>query len=255
MSVNFSNGYSKNNKDKYDNVRLETSPINKIVISYSVCDGDLARTVSTLHSRGASVHYLIDKDGTQYQEHNDFFKTFFAASGKFKGESTNETGISIMLINDAKSEYTEAQILKLNALLNELMAKHQITDVFGLNEVYLSWNKTENKPVFMEAPGALFPWEQLSKAGISKSIIIPEGMNNECIENLTSEALTAYQTNLQTFGYNIPTINGEFDDYTQHFTKVINTRYAHSSEECITAQTLFIADSLAGKVDTTSHEL
>lgn len=241
----YAKGYSQNNKNKFDNVRQETSPINKIVITISVYE-DLGTIFSMLNARGASVHYLIDKNGIQHQQHNDYLKTFFAAAGKFQGESTNETGISIMLINDAKSEFSQEQITKLIGLIQELQIKHEIKDIFGLNEVFLSWDRQENKPIFMEAPGSLFPWKALVDAGVMKSIQIPEGISNECIEALSSEAILGLQNSMQKFGYNLPEVNGELDEYTQHFTKVINTNYGYSNNECITEQTLFIANSLAG---------
>jgi len=173
-------------------------------------------------------------------------KLFFAASGKFKGESSNETGISIMLINDAKSEFPQEQIAKLVSLIHELQTKHEIIDVFGLNEVFLSWNRQENKPIFMEAPGSLFPWKALADAGVAKSIQVPEEISNECIEAPSSEVILGLQNSMQKFGYNLPEVNGELDEYTQHFAKVINNNYGYSNNECITEQTLFIANSLAG---------
>lgn len=254
VEKNFAKGYSKGNKDKYDNVRLENSSINKIVITYSVCDGDLSKTLSTLHRNGASVHYLIDQNGVQYQEHNDYLKTFFAASGKFKDESTNETGVSIMLINDANSEFTQEQITKLIDLIQELQTKHGITDVLGLSEVYYRWNNADKKHVFMEAPGSLFPWKALSDAGVVRSIKIPEEISNECIDSPTSEQISALQASMKNFGYNLLAVNGEFDEFTQHFTKVINNKYAYLSSECISDQTLYIANSLSG-IDIIVNEL
>ena len=234
----YKNGYSKGNKDKFDVTRQDSSLINKITFGYSVCDGDLGKTIEALASRGASVHYIITQDGKQLQLHNDYMKTFYAWIGKFKGESVNETSLNIMLLNDAKSGYTSAQIEKFTSLVKELQAKHNIPNenVIGLNEA---------NPGQPYSPGLLFPWDKLAEHGIGKIIEIPKGISTECYANVGDESskIAEFQTLLANHGYPVQN-NGTFDDYTGHFTLAANMRYGKENSTCLSDKAFYIAQHL-----------
>lgn len=234
----YKNGYSKGNKDKFDVTRQDSSPINKITFGYSVCEGDLGETLKALASKGASVHYIITQDGTQLQLHNDYMKTFYAWIGKFKGESVNETSINIMLLNDAKSEYTSAQIEKFISLVEQLQAKHNIPNenVIGLNEA---------NPGQPYSPGLLFPWDKLAEHGIGKIITIPEEISAECYANVGDESskIAEFQTLLAKHGYPVQN-NGTLDKDTAHYTLAANMRYGKENSTCLSDKAFYIAQHL-----------
>ena len=240
LERDYKNGYSKGNKDKFDNVRQDSSPINKITFGYSVCEGDLGKTITTLASRGASAHYIITQDGKQFQLHNDYMKTFYAGAGKFKGESVNETSINIILLNDAgnNTEYTEAQIEKFTSLVKELQAKHNISseNVIGLNE---------GNPGQPYSPGLLFPWDKLAEHGIGKIINLPEETSTECFAKIGDESskIAEFQTLLANHGYPVQN-NGIFDAYTEHYTLAMNIRYGKENSTCLSDKSFYIAQHL-----------
>ena len=249
ISREYSKGYSKGNKDKFDVTRAENSNINKIIITYSVCEGDLGKTVETMAKAGTSVHYIITQSGVQLQLHNDHMKTFHSWIGKFKGESNNETGISIMLLNDANSSYPKEQIDKLVALVQELQAKHDIPseNVIGLNEA---------NPKQPYSPGLLFPWDELAKNNIGHSIEIPADSSKDCKYNIGDEnpEIAQYQVLLAAHGYPVQT-NGTFDQNTAHYALAANIRYAGDNSSCISDQAMYIAHNLEVSVAGADSEL
>lgn len=236
---NYKNGYSKGNKDKFDVTRNDSSPINKITVGYSVCEGNLGKTLEALAHRGASVHYIITQDGKQLQLHNDYMKTFYAGSGKFKGESVNETSINIILLNDGYSEYTSAQIEQLISLLKELQSKHNIPseNIIGLNEA---------NPAQPYSPGLSLPWDKLAEHGIGKIITIPEEIRTECFAKIgdKSSKIAEFQTLLANYGYPVQN-NGIFDSYTDHYTLAMNIRYGKENSSCLSDRSFYIAEHLS----------
>ncbi len=232
----YSKGYSKGNKDKFDVTRAESSLINKIVLGYSMAESDLGKTLEALAKRGASVHYLISKEGVQYQLHNDYMKTFHSGKGNFNTESVNETGISIMLLNDDISEYPAVQIDKLISLVKELQEKHNIPseNVIGMNEANL------NQPY---SPGLFFPWDRLAENNIGKVVGSLEDISEICYENLPSDQVLSHQANLALYGYPV-VVNGEWDKETDHYTLAANIRYGHFNSSCFSDKAFYIGEHI-----------
>lgn len=220
MSEN--NGISTTNDNKFSAPRAGVKP-SCVVLTNSVCK-TLNETVTTLQYNGTSVHFIIDKgpngkDQQQHQYHNDKeSKAFYAGASSWKGqEKVNDFGIGIMLINDAKSSFTESQINKLIALLKDIEVRYpDLKDIVGLGEV------AERH----EAPGKFFPWKQLAEAGLGKFI----STTKEQAENILirksdeGEKVSHVQAQLKGHGYGIK-VDGKCDDKTATWFKKFNERY------------------------------
>lgn len=126
--------------------------------------------ISELRASGVSVHYVIDTDGTTYQLVPEDKRPWAAGVGSLKTgsklnpsidgdmkNSMNDFGISIMSINDGKSEFTEAQVAANIALTQHLIDSHKIAahNVIGLSD----W-----APERHIAPGPYFPWKAMSES-------------------------------------------------------------------------------------------
>ncbi len=135
---------------------------------------------------------------------------------------SKDYGIGIMLVNDAKSPFTDPQISKLIDTINDIQVRHNITmDVVGLGEI----NKDH------VAPGMFFPWHKLAQAGIGKSITLPEDIDRTCKINLGDnvEGVINLQQKLQTYGYQVEA-TGIYDDVTAKFAKNFANRYTPEAD-------------------------
>ncbi|MGI4752653.1 MAG: peptidoglycan recognition protein family protein [Janthinobacterium lividum] len=220
------NGISNSNKSKFMAPRPEGVKPTTVVITYSVCN-NLEQTINALQKNGTSVHYIIDQDGKQYQYHNDLTdKTFFAGKSSWKGtDSVNDFGIGIMLINDAKSEFSTIQIFQLKNLLTDIQERYPEIDLkanlVGLGEITV--NREVNNHI---APGKFFPWKDLADSDFGKYFeTTDEQKSKKLLTSGDSGAeVKALQENLQAYGYGVqPT--GIFDKFTAQAVQVFNTRY------------------------------
>ncbi len=217
------NYISTKNDNKLSAERPEGVEINTIVVTYTVTDGDINKAVTTMFEYGTSIHYTIKLDGFQDQHHSESQKAFYAGASHWHGKyGVNDYGIGIMLVNDAKSPFTDPQISKLIDTINDIQLRHNKTmDVVGLGEV--------NKAYI--APGAFFPWNKLAEAGIGKSITLPTDIDRTCKINLgdKGEHITTLQQKLQTYGYQV-SATGIYDDVTAQFAKNFANRYVPESD-------------------------
>lgn len=214
-------GISNTNNSKYMAPRAEGQKPTCVVITYSVSN-NIDSTIESLQERGASVHYIIDQNGQQYQYHNDLTeKTFYAGKSEWKGEAgVNDFGIGIMLVNNAESNFSDEQIKKLTKLLTDIEERYPDldlkNDLVGLGEV----------AVRHVAPGKFFPWLELAEAGFGRYFKTTEEQKSEKLlkPNDIGEKVKVLQENLKAYGYGIE-VTGEFKEQTNHFTEVFNTRY------------------------------
>lgn len=227
------NGISLTNDNKFSAPRPENVKPSCVVITYSVSE-TLNDTIAVLQKKGASVHYVIDTDGKQYQYHNDLTdKAFYAGKSSWKGkESVNDFGIGIMFINDAESGFTPEQIATAKNLLGDISARYPDLDIkhdlVGLGEV-------AEKHI---APGKYFPWKDLADAGFGQ---FPsrnqEGMSEEQMKELATKIMvkkddkddpigyvSRMQAQLKNHGYDIK-VTGECDDSTIKWFTKFNERY------------------------------
>jgi N-acetylmuramoyl-L-alanine amidase len=185
------------------------------------------------------VHYTIEADGRQNQYHSEDQKAFFAGVSSWHGKTKlNNNGIGIMLINDAKSPFPDAQIAKLAATILDINARHDTTmEVVGLGETTVG--REANRHI---APGALFPWAKLAESGIGTAINIPDAISKECSANYTASHI---QKNLIQHGYGI-TETGTLDDKTNHAIDMFTDRYLPGHENCWSDATEYALNVLIG---------
>ena len=213
------NYISTKNNNKLSAERPEGTKINTIVITYTSTEGDINKAVTTMFNTGTSVHYTIKADGFQDQHHSESQKAFFAGASHWHGAyGVNDYGIGIMLVNDAKSPFSDPQIDQLITLIKDINIRHKTTmEVVGLGEV-------NSKHI---APGAFFPWGKLAEAGIGKTITFPEGIDRTtCQINLgdSGEQVLALQQKLKAYGYQAPQ-TGIYDEVTAKFVKNFSNHY------------------------------
>jgi N-acetylmuramoyl-L-alanine amidase len=220
------NGISHTNNSKFSAPREEGIKPSCVVLTYSVSE-TLNQAMIALQGRGASVHYIIDKDGKQYQYHNDLeSKAFFAGNSSWKGqEKVNDFGISIMFINDSKNDFTPFQIEKVKECLTDIKERYPNLnikdDLVGLGEV-------AERHV---APGKLFPWKNLAEAGLGKFIDTTEEQQKNILirKNDQGEKVYNVQSQLKKHGYNI-SVDGKCGDKTVRWFEKFNERYVPEQE-------------------------
>lgn len=221
MSKN--NGISKANDSKFSAPREPGVQPSCVVLTYSVGD-TLNSAINTLQYNGTSVHYIIDKEPNdkkeqQYQYHNDLeSKAFYAGNSSWQGQTgVNGFGIGIMLINNAKSAFTESQINKVIELLKDIKVRYpDLKDIVGLGEV-------AERHV---APGKFFPWKQLADAGFGKFIDTTEEQRKEILikQGDEGEKVSHVQAQLKDHGYGIEA-DGKCGDKTTTWFEKFNARY------------------------------
>jgi N-acetylmuramoyl-L-alanine amidase len=217
------NYISSKNNNKLSAERPEGTKINTIVITYTASEGDINKAVTTMLASGSSVHYTIKADGFQDQHHSESQKAFFAGASHWHGKyGVNDYGIGIMLVNDAKSPFTDAQIDKLIATINDIQGRHNTSmDVVGLGEV----NKNHI------APGVFFPWNKLAEAGIGKAVVLPNDIDITCKINLddSGDKISELQHKLKEYGYQVEE-SGVYDQVTAKFAKNFANRYINTED-------------------------
>ncbi|WP_375333586.1 N-acetylmuramoyl-L-alanine amidase [Candidatus Tisiphia endosymbiont of Xenochironomus xenolabis] len=219
------NGISRTNHCKFSAPREGIEP-SCVVLTYSVSP-TLDQASIALQGRGASVHYIIDKDGNQYQYHNDLeSKTFFAGNSSWKGQKkVNDFGISIMLVNDSESNFTSSQIDRLKACLTDIKERYPDLnikdDLVGLGEV-------AEKHV---APGKLFPWKTLAEDGFGKFIDTTKEQQEKILirKDAQGETVSNVQSQLKNHGYNI-SVDGICGNKTVQWFEKFNARYVPKQE-------------------------
>ncbi len=204
------------NNNKFSAPRPEGAEVSTVVLTYSVTP-TIHETVAKLYDRGASVHYTIRQDGFLDQYHSENVKAFHSGKSAWHGKAgLNDYAISVMMINDAQSEFPQAQIDKLISLLGDINTRHNKTmEIVGLGEV---------APERHVAPGNQFPWDKLAAAGFGKHV--EATASKECKTDLD---VTALQNSLINHGYHLDA-TGTFDELTEKVVNVFNSRYNQAQE-------------------------
>ncbi len=223
------------NHNKLSAPRPEGANITAIVLTYSV-SSNITSTLTSLHQRGASVHYTINTDGFQDQHHLESSKAFAAGKSSWRGKaSVNDYAISIMLINNSEDKFPAVQIEQLIKLVKDINVRHETTmEVVGLGEVNANHI----------APGRLFPWNTLADADIGVHFEIPSADTIgitcycpmtpppssdraalKCLYNKESDQkIAAIQSDFKKLGYDIE-VTGFYDKATEHVVEVFKARY------------------------------
>lgn len=212
------------------------------MVTYSVTP-TLQDAINSLQKRGASVHYIIDTDGKQYQYHNDLTdKSFCCGPSNWKGNgSVNGFGINIMFINDARKtadeysnplnpregfkeqfqDYTRAQIEQAKLCLKDICERYPGIDI---KHDLVSLGEVATRHI---APGPKFFWKELADSGFGQFVETTESQRENVLikKGLEDEiCISKVQEQLKTHGYNI-TKSGCYDDATKTWFYKFNVRY------------------------------
>ncbi len=108
-----------------------------------------------------SAHYLISKDGTLYRLVDETNRAWHAGEGNWAGhDDINSRSIGIELDNDGTARFDERQVTTLEALLVELLERHDLPakSVIGHSDL---------APGRKQDPGPYFNWARLADKGLS----------------------------------------------------------------------------------------
>ncbi len=191
-----------------------------LVVTHSVSP-TLDEARQTQQKNGSSVHYIIDKDGKQYQYHNDLTsKTFLSGVSSWKGtERVNDFSIGIMFIHDSESEFPAVQIETVIKLLEDIKNRYPDLD---LQNNLLWLGEVAQRHIVSK----VFPFKQLAELGFGKFIDTTQEQREKVLiqKDDEGEQVSAVQAQLKDHGYGI-TVTGKCGEAdTTWFTK-FNTRY------------------------------
>ncbi len=97
------NGISGTNNNKTINVRDEK--LTFLILTNSVIT-DKKDIYAALYDKGASIHYLIDKEGFQIQFANENEQTFTNVRSQFRNKvSLNKFAVNLMFVNSGSEAY------------------------------------------------------------------------------------------------------------------------------------------------------
>jgi len=133
-----------------------------VVIHYTAM-ADLAAARDRLCDPAAEVsaHYLIDTDGTVLALVPEEARAWHAGAGSWGGaDDVNSRSIGIELANDGASPFAAAQMLVLERVLADVMARWNVRPqrVIGHSDM---------APDRKGDPGVRFDWRRLARSGLS----------------------------------------------------------------------------------------
>jgi N-acetylmuramoyl-L-alanine amidase len=133
------------------------------IVIHATEQGSAAQSLETLRTRNrggpVSAHYLIGDDGRIYQLVADGERAWHAGGGRW-GTITdlNSSSIGIELDNEVGEAFTEAQLVALLKLLDDLTTRLSIPKAQVIGHADMA-------PTRKRDPGSLFPWQRLAEAG------------------------------------------------------------------------------------------
>ena len=133
-----------------------------VVLHYTAMDSAEA-ALERLCDKTAEVstHYLISRDGEIFRLVKESMRAWHAGAGFWAGkDDVNSRSIGIELDNDGQSAFPAKQMAALDALLGEVMARHEIEPkgVIGHSDM---------APTRKIDPGRLFDWQRLAAEGLA----------------------------------------------------------------------------------------
>ena len=108
-----------------------------------------------------SAHYLISSDGTLFRLVDEKDRAWHAGEGRWAGRGdVNSRSIGIELDNDGTGPFAEDQMTTLEALLADLLERHDLhaKAVIGHSDL---------APERKRDPGPYFDWARLAEKGLS----------------------------------------------------------------------------------------
>ena len=148
---------SPNFGERRDGVGIEL-----IVLHYTaMADAEAALTRLCDPEAEVSSHYLIGRDGQLFRLVDEEKRAWHAGEGRWAGrEDVNSRSIGIELDNDGTCEFGEPLMTTLEALLADLMERHELSAKSVIGHSDLSPGRKND-------PGPNFNWERLAEAGLS----------------------------------------------------------------------------------------
>ena len=108
-----------------------------------------------------SAHYLVGRDGEVIRLVDEAHRAWHAGTGYWAGkDDINSRSIGIELDNDGASEFPEEQMAALEALLADVMERHEIEPKGVLAHSDIAPDRKID-------PGRLFDWQRLAAKGLA----------------------------------------------------------------------------------------
>ena len=169
----------------------------------------LSRTESRV-----SAHYVVDEAGAITQLVAEEMRAWHAGLAVWAGETDiNSASIGIEISNPGHAygypDFPEAQLVALEALCREIVARHDIRPERVLAH-------SDVAPTRKIDPGEKFPWERLARAGVGHWVA-PEPVvwaDPGIARDAAGPLVAAVQEKLAAYGYGIEATGG-FDPKTE----------------------------------------
>lgn len=133
------------------------------IILHHTAGSTASGAASALNSRGLSVHYVVDKDGTIYQMVGDEKRAFHAGhgSGKWTNANSRSIGIEIVNLGNGQDKYTEAQYRALEKLVPYLAQKYRVPlgNIVGHSQI-----GNPDRPAGSPEPSRNFDWQRIRQS-------------------------------------------------------------------------------------------
>ncbi len=179
-------------------------------------------------SAKVSAHYMIDEDGTLYRLVDEERRAWHAGVSSWSGErDINSVSIGIELVNPGHAypgyaggyrPFPEAQMAALEALMRDIMARHEISParVLGHSDV---------APARKKDPGELFDWERLAAAGLALMPEAPAALPGPDLGvGVEGDEVRALQAAVARIGYDIAE-TGVYDEATELVVSAFQRHY------------------------------
>lgn len=172
--------------------------VDLIVLHYTVldCAEALARLCDPVAE--VSAHYLIDRDGTVLSLVDEEARAWHAGAGAWGGAGdVNSRSIGIELVNSGAEPFAERQMLALEELLAQVMARHGL----GPQSVIAH---SDMAPERKSDPGPRFDWRRLALQGLAVWPDAADGQRPSPVpaqgDGAASDPVT-FLDDLRAFGY------------------------------------------------------
>lgn len=133
-----------------------------IVLHYTAMDSAEAALLRMCDPEAeVSAHYLVDEGGETIQMVDEAHRAWHAGAGQWRGiNDVNSHSIGIELANSGAAPFTHRQMRALEALLSQIMERHDIPaeGVIGHSDL---------APGRKSDPGARFDWQRLARQGLA----------------------------------------------------------------------------------------
>lgn len=142
--------------------RRQGERVELVVLHYTaMADAEVALARMCDPDCEVSAHYLIAKDGAVVRLVDETHRAWHAGAGKWADlDDVNSRSIGIELDNDGASDFPDAQMEALEALLGDILKRH------GLEPKHVIAH-SDMAPDRKSDPGRLFDWKRLADKGLS----------------------------------------------------------------------------------------